>query len=534
MTRIKNTITPFFLAFSVLLVSTMPSPVSAGKSADTSALNGKNALAKIDGARLWRAPDHTRVVFDLSGPVEHSMFQLANPNRVVLDITGVSLKADLDGLDLKGSPIVRIRTGQTENGIRLVFDSNQKVEPVSFSLAKLADKQDRLVIDFIDTTSSSAGNSSSVAESESATAISRDAANVKTPSLESEISAVEDPKKLAEPSVLREDESSPFLIAIDAGHGGEDPGASGPKKTREKDVVFQIASELKSRLDKHPAFKSHMVRTGDYYIPLRDRRNSARLAKADLFISIHADAFTHPRAHGASVFALSRSGATSEMARFLASKENEADLIGGVGGVSLEDKDAVLAGVLVDLSMSSTLEKSLLVGTEVLSEIGSFTKLHKRSVEQAGFAVLKSPDVPSILVETGFISNPEEERKLRSKKHQKKIAQAIVTGVDRFFKQYNPSRYKLSQENKKSAPSKAIAKISSSQSNKTAESSTGLIQVSSRANESSGVTVHIVRSGDTLSQIARQYNKSLKSIIRKNQLSDTRLKVGQKILIDAE
>lgn len=230
-----------------------------------------------------------------------------------------------------------------------------------------------------------------------------------------------------------------IIIAIDAGHGGEDPGALGPKigKSRPlENVVLAISKELAKLVDSEPGYRAELVRTGDYYIPLRNRRNIAREKRADLFVSIHADAFKDKRAKGASVFALSRRGATSETARFLAQKENEADLIGGVGNVSLEDKDQVLAGVLVDLSMTATLSSSLDVGGRVLKSMDSVAKLHKPQVEQAGFAVLKSPDVPSILVETGFISNPDEAKKLSSSYYRKNMAKSIFKGIKSYFNQY--------------------------------------------------------------------------------------------------
>ena len=484
----SQTYRALFLACACVVISLC---FALTHSAQGQAQSMQGEIVKIESVRLWRAPDHTRIVLDLSGPVEHRMFQLKSPDRIVVDIDSAELATTLASVDLKGSPVNTIRSGKTDSGIRLVFEAGANVDPVSFTLAKLADKQDRLVVDLIDKVRPEAVKTLPISKNEA------------KPVAKNAVPAVPS----SGPEATRR-----FLIAIDAGHGGEDPGASGPRKTREKDVVMKIARELKKKLDKHPSFETYMVRTGDYYIALRERRNKARLAKADLFISIHADAFTHPRAHGASVFALSRSGATSEMARFLASKENEADLIGGVGGVSLDDKDALLAGVLVDLSMNSTLEKSLQVGSEVLKEIGKFTKLHKRSVEQAGFAVLKSPDVPSILVETGFISNPQEERKLRSDKHQKRLAEAIITGVDRFFKTNDPARYQASQNTRSSV----IATVAAS-TPKTAKG-----------------RVHTVQSGDTLSAIARQYNQALKPIIQLNKLTDTRLKVGQKIRIPDE
>ena len=229
------------------------------------------------------------------------------------------------------------------------------------------------------------------------------------------------------------------MIAVDAGHGGEDPGALGPNRLREKEVTLSIAKELVALINAQPGFTGKLTRTGDYFIPLKKRRALARNMKADLFVSIHADAFTKASARGASVFALSQNGATSETARFLAQRENESDLIGGVGDISLDDKDQVLAGVLVDLSMTATLNSSLQVGHHVLNSMGRIAHLHKRHVEQAGFMVLKSPDVPSILVETGFISNPEEARKLATASYRKQMAQSVFNGIKQHFYQHPPA-----------------------------------------------------------------------------------------------
>jgi len=241
-----------------------------------------------------------------------------------------------------------------------------------------------------------------------------------------------DKNKSAAPKITR---SAPrktgiVTVAIDAGHGGEDFGASGKKKTREKKVVLSIAKELKKLIDKDPILRSYMTRTGDYYIPLRKRTKLARQANADLFVSIHADAFRRSSARGASVYALSKSGASSETARWLANKENSADL---VGGASISDREDVVAGVLLDMQMDKTLEFSLGFGDQVLKEMKKIAKLHSKTVQQAGFVVLKSPDIPSVLVETGFISNPYEERKLKSSKYQKQVANAIYKGIKKFI-----------------------------------------------------------------------------------------------------
>ncbi|HEY7773703.1 MAG TPA: N-acetylmuramoyl-L-alanine amidase [Marinagarivorans sp.] len=420
--------------------------------------------AQIDGVRLWRAPDSTRLVFDLSSSVDHKLFTLENPSRVVIDIESAELNKGFGDVPIDDTPISRIRYGDRGNGsLRVVLDMSAAVKPRSFALARHGDKPDRLVIDLYD------GNQSTV----------------KTVQAVKEVS----------------DNKRDIIIAIDAGHGGEDPGAIGPKKLREKDVVLDIARQMARLVDAAPGYKAKLIRDGDYYIPLSERRKKARDMRADLFVSIHADAFKNPNARGASVFALSRTGATSETARFLASKENDADLIGGVGGVSLTDKDDILAGVLVDLSMTATLTNSLQVGEHVLNNMGRISRLHKKQVEQAGFAVLKSPDVPSILVETGFISNPHEANKLATNSYRQYMAKAIFDGVSHYFESQPPAGTWLAwhMENK-------------------------------RANSP---LEYIIARGDTLSGIAKRHRVSVQQLLEFNRLSDASIQVGQRLQIPA-
>lgn len=422
------------------------------------------SAADINSVRLWRAPDHTRLVFDLSAPVDHKVFPLREPARLVIDISGSSMKTALADLDFSGTPIEQLRHGKrNQKDLRVVLDLKGDIKPRSFILAKHGDKLDRLVIDLYDANTETVKTFDEVVKTDSA----------------------------------RRD----IIVAIDAGHGGEDPGALGPKKIREKDVVYKISQQLAALVDAEPGYKSLMVRSGDYYIPLKARRNKAREMRADIFISIHADAFKNPKAQGASVFALSRRGATSETARFLASKENEADLIGGVGGVSLDDVDDMLAGVLVDLSMTASLANSLEVGDKVLKEIGRVTRLHKRQVEQAGFAVLKSPDVPSILVETGFISNPDEATKLNTFNHRKQLAEAIFAGVKDYFYDTPPAG--------------------------------SLVAWNKYGSGESAVTEHVIAQGDTLSGIASRYKVSVNQLKAVNGLTGTHIKIGQVLKIPA-
>lgn len=422
--------------------------------------------AEIESVRLWRAPDSTRIVFDLSAPVEHKLFTLKKPERVVIDIQQAQVGKAFKDIDLADTPISKIRYGK-RNGddVRIVLDLSASTIPRSFVLKKHGGKPDRLVLDLEDQKS-------------------------KVPT-----------QKIQDLSDLIPDRRD-IVIAVDAGHGGEDPGAIGPGKVLEKNIVLAISKQLVGMINAESGYSAFLVRTGDYYIPLRERRNKAREMRADLFVSIHADAFKDPAAKGASVFALSRRGATSETARFLAQKENEADLIGGVGGVDLKDVDDVLASVLVDLSMNATMSNSLNIGSQVLGEMGRFTRLHKKQVEQAGFAVLKSPDVPSILVETGFISNPQEAQKLNTYGHRRKLATAIFNGIRSYFNATPPADSYIAWKKKNG---------------------------SSKAN-----TEHVIAQGDTLSGIALRYNVSLTSLLKHNGLSRSAIiKVGQKLRIPA-
>ncbi|MGB0468703.1 MAG: N-acetylmuramoyl-L-alanine amidase, partial [Pontibacterium sp.] len=328
--------------------------------------------ADIKNVRIWLAPDHARLVFDLSGVAEHKVFTLKNPDRIVLDIPNASMSADLKRLNLAKSPIRAIRKGRNGRVQRVVLDLSRSVRPKSFVLKPNQQYGHRLVVDLYD-------------------------------------------KKIA-PTLIKKAVYRPetsgkardIIVSIDAGHGGDDPGAIGAGRVREKDVVLLIAKDVKRLFDQTPGYKAVLTRKSDYYISLRGRTKKAREQNADLFVSIHADAFKDTRAKGASVWVLSPGGATGEVGRWLARKENGADLIGGVGSVSLEDKDNVLAGVLLDMSMTASRADSTQVAGNIHRNVSRFARMHKPSVEQAGFVVLKSPDIPSVLVETGFISNPAE------------------------------------------------------------------------------------------------------------------------------
>jgi len=444
------------------------------------------AASDVQSVRLWRAPDNTRLVFDLSGPVEHKIFTLTAPDRLVIDVTGATLKTERDKLALQNTPVASLGAGQHDaNTLRVVVDLHAPVSPKSFSLAPNQQYGHRLVVDLFDQ-----ATAARAATQPPATATPSTPAAPVSPTLPA--------VKLPATSGGKRD----IVIAIDAGHGGEDPGAIGPGKVYEKHVVLQISKELQRQINAEKGFRAELVRTGDYFIPLRKRTEIARKKGADLFVSIHADAAPRSAAYGASVFALSDRGATSETARWLADSENRSDLIGGAGNVSLGDKDQMLAGVLLDLSMTASLSSSLNVGQKVLSNMGRITPLHKRRVEQAGFMVLKSPDIPSILVETGFISNPSEAKKLQTSSHQQALARSIHSGVRQFFHENPP-------------PGTYVAWLRDS----------GKI--------AAGPREHVVRSGESLALLAQRYQVSLASLRSANNLSNDVIKIGQTLNIPA-
>ena len=445
------------------------------------------AAAEVRGVRLWRAPDNTRLVFDLSGPVQHSVFTLTAPNRIVIDINGAQLATKLEQLSLSNTPITSVRSAQrSPTDLRVVIDLSSAVTPKSFSLAPNQQYGNRLVVDLFDPEAAA----SEASAPQVATAPSTPQPPV-TPTQPA-------PSKLPPVPGGKRD----IVVAIDAGHGGEDPGALGPKGQHEKNVTLAIAKELQRQISQEKGFRGELVRTGDYFIPLRKRTEIARKKGADLFVSIHADAAPSRSAFGASVFALSDRGATSETARWLADNENRSDLIGGDGSVSLDDKDRMLAGVLLDLSMTATMSSSLNVGQKVLSNVSQVTPLHTRRVEQAGFMVLKSPDIPSILVETGFISNHNESQKLASPSHQQALARSIKTGVKQFFQQNPP-------------PGTYIAWLRDQ----------GKIAIGPRE--------HVVTSGESLALIAQRYEVSVATLRKANSLSSDNVKVGQVLNIPA-
>jgi len=413
------------------------------------------SAADVNAVRLWRAPDHTRLVLDLSEAAEFSTLSLDNPERFVIDLSQSRLTASLTALPLEGTPLSGVRSGIRQGAdLRLVFDLSASVRTSVFLLPPNDTTGHRVVIDLFD----------------------------KTPTEEPE------PVLSVESLESRRD----IVIAIDPGHGGEDPGALGPGGLREKTVVLQIARRLENQLAKIPGFKPMLVRTGDYYVSLKNRRDKARALEADLFVSIHADAFREKSARGASVYALSMRGATSTTAQYLADTENAADL---VGGVELAEMDPMLAGVLADLSMTGTLDASLNLGALILEQIDGVARLHKKRVEQAGFAVLKSPDVPSLLIETGFISNPGEAERLATPAYQDKMARAIRRGIQSWFARQPPPGTLLAWQREQGGREVTIA------------------------------------AGDTLSEIAERYGVTVASIKTNNGLSRDVIYVGQTLVI---
>ncbi|MBF0470474.1 MAG: N-acetylmuramoyl-L-alanine amidase [Gammaproteobacteria bacterium] len=376
------------------------------------------ASNQISEIRMWPSPEKTRLVFDISAPVEHKIFQLDAPQRVVIDLQQIALKTAVTGRDLSATPMKRIRSGERgRGGLRLVLDLKEEVTTKSYLLPANDNYGNRLVVELIRPTAPEAGT-----PAERAPKVKRSATEAGS-------------------------EQRDIIVAIDAGHGGEDPGAIGPGGLTEKSVVLAIARELQKLVSSARGLQAVMIRDGDYFVSLRDRMRKARSSEADLMISIHADSFTDARVKGASVYTLSERGATSEQARMLAAKENASDL---VGGVSIDDKDNQLASVLLDLSQTATIVESTDIASRVLGELERVGKLHKQQVEQAGFLVLKSPDVSSILVETAFISNPTEARRLKSNSHQRRLAKALMAGISSYFEENPPRGTLLAADQEKS------------------------------------------------------------------------------------
>ena len=420
--------------------------------------------ATLQGIRSHEAPDSTRVVLDTSAATRYTYFILQKPNRLVIDLRGIDPAAGFSPNDaIVGKQRVESVRGAARKGFyRLVIETQRPIHPKHFTLQPVASYGHRIVFDLFD----------------------------KTPQKVAKTQPSRDSKKKPEERKRR---NRNVVIAVDAGHGGEDPGASGPKQTREKTVVLQIAAKTAAAINNMRGFEAVLIRKGDYYLAHRKRTQLARESRADLFVSIHADAFDNRSVAGASVYTLSDRGASSETAKWLAERANQSDLLGGVGDVSLDDKDPVLAHVLLDLSMDGNRSQSIQVGESVLNRLGGVTKLHKRSVEQAAFLVLKSPDMPSILVETGFISNPHEERRLKQASYQDKVAIAIAEGAADYLRA-NPPPQTILADNRQEIR-------------------------------------YTISRGDTLSEIASKFGVSATALKRRNKLRNDRIKIGQVLFI---
>ncbi len=449
--------------------------------------------AQIQSVRTWSGPEGSRLVLDADKPLIHKILVLENPNRVVIDIDAVELDEKiLAKLDLSKSQIERIRYApRNKTDLRVVLDMKDAVTPKSFVLEPFAAYGHRLVIDLKPNPIAQTPNSIAINTQPQPTTPVPPSALTTSPEAVFPVTTSPEttpPSRPVPTITTRNQQLRPVVVAIDAGHGGEDPGAIGKKGTQEKDVVYAIAERLMRLLNQTSGIKPLLIRNGDYYVSLRGRINKARQEKADLFVSIHADAVKNGSAEGASVYILSQKGASSEAARWLAASQNDADLI---GGVSLDDKDDLLASVLLDLSQNATIAASSEVGSTILQELKQVGNVHKESVEQAGFVVLKSPDIPSILVETGFISNTTEERKLGNQRFQNQVAGALAKGIRRYMLNNPPAGSLLAMQTRR----------------------------------------HEIKPGETLAAIARFYEVSLNALINYNGLRDNSIKVGQLLSI---
>ncbi|MBL4773754.1 MAG: N-acetylmuramoyl-L-alanine amidase [Alcanivoracaceae bacterium] len=406
------------------------------------------ASVEVKGLRVWTSPEDTKAVIDLSGQVDYKLFQLNDPPRVVVDISNTQLNIKLD---LKSNPVIKkIRNGKKDNNtLRLVFDLNSQQKARSFLLKPAKQYGHRLVIQL-------------------------------------------DKHKTEKKTVkqIHKNKDRDIIIAVDAGHGGEDPGASGSNGTKEKTITLQIAKKLAISINKESGMKAILIRKGDYYVALNKRFEKARDQQADLFVSIHADAFHDPKVHGMSVYILSKKGASSEAAKWLAQSENNSDL---VGGVVLENKDNVLAKVLLDLSQNAALEASLKSAKKVLSALKLIEKPHKNYVERANFVVLRSPDVPSMLIETAYISNPKEEKRLNTREFQQKLANSIKNGIKNYFYQSPPPNTWIANHVK--------------------------------------AAKHTVASGDTLVRIAKIYKISMQELKRLNHKTSNIILIGEVLVL---
>lgn len=457
--------------------------------------------AQLKSVALKQQGNQTSLFLTINGPFTHKVFFLSNPERVVVDLKETQLAVNLNQLGLINGLVRQVRSGHSDpRTLRLVFDLNQKVQLRS-SPWKPNGAFGGVRVDLVHSGRPVSPIVAHIPSKIAPAVPQKSPIKIKT-AQQTKLPAPIEPKQPAHPILANQQpikvSGKPsnlrdVIVVLDAGHGGKDPGARGPHHSREKDVVLAITLKLKQLIDKQPGMRAVLTRSGDYYVGLRQRLDIARKYNGDIFVAIHADAFNNPHSNGASVFALSQRGATSEAARWLAEKENYSEL-GGVNLGDLDDQNGVVRSVLIDLSQTATINSGLQMGGRVLNQLGNFTNLHNNKVEQAGFMVLKSADIPSILVETGFISNPVEERNLTNPRYQARLSQAIFQGIKGYFWENPPH--------------------------------------GSRLEAMTTNNVHLVRAGETLPAIAARYRVSVAALQSTNHLRGiTRLKPGQKLVI---